>query len=207
MTLLTGPNKHQDESYEKDPLEWYVQPRACVEQLANFLDFGNDLIWDPAVGSGGILDVFKDRGHEVIGSDVVDRHTPGGHRFYVGNFLQVSKWPSPPLGKRLSIVCNPPFSRAAEFMHRAVYMMPIHRAAFLVPLDFLCAQSRYRFFTSSTPSHTLFCSERPSMPPGGLVSALGDKAFKGGKSNFVWVCFCAPHKWKTQAAWLRPTGY
>lgn len=200
-----GRNKHQAIAYPKDPLEWFVEPRSCVEQLASAIDFGEDLIWDPSCGRGTILDVFADRGHQVVGSDVVDRK-PRHRRFYVGNFLNATKWPSPG-GRSLSIVNNPPFSRAAEFMHQAIHTMPIRRAAFIVPLEFLCSKGRFRLFTSTTPSHVAFCSERPSMPPGAMVADMGDRAFKGGKSDFVWIVFTAPHRWRTQALWLRPSDY
>lgn len=202
-----GRNKYQDAEYEKDPHEWYIEPRSCVEQLADAIDFGDDLIWDPSCGRGTIPSVFLERGHSVVGSDIIDRYRPGRpFRFYPGNFLAARTWPKAPPGKRLSIVNNPPFTKAADFMHRALNMIPIHRAAFIVPLDFLCGQSRFGFFTHWTPSHIALCSERPSMPPGNLVSALGDRAFKGGKSNFVWIVFTAPHRWKTQTIWLRPSG-
>lgn len=202
---MTGQNKRQVVAYPKDPLEWYVEPRSCVEQLAAAIDFGNDLIWDPSCGRGTILDVFAERGHEVVGSDVVDRN-PRHRRFYRGNFLEVTKHPTPQ-GRALSIVNNPPFSRAAEFMHRSVHMMPARRAAFIVPLEFLCSKGRFRMFTQTPPSHVAFCSERPSMPPGAMVADMGDKAFRGGKSDFVWIVFTAPHRWKTQALWLRPSDY
>lgn len=198
-----GRNKHQGTEYAKDPLEWYVQPRSCVEQLARAVDFGDDLIWDCACGSGGILDVFKDRGHDTIGSDVVDRHAR--HRFYRGNFLAVTTWPKP-TGKALSIVCNPPFTKAAEFMHRAVGMIPCRRAAFIVPLEFLCSQGRFQFFQRNPPTHIAYCSQRPSMPPGAMVADMGDKAFRGGKADFVWIIFTPGHTGATRSIWLRPDG-
>jgi len=202
---LTGANKRQETAYPKDPLEWYVEPRWCVEQIADAIDFGNDLIWDCSCGRGTILDVFADRGHQVIGSDVVDRK-PRHRAFYRGNFLNVTKTPTPTRGG-LSIVNNPPFSRAAEFMHKAVNLTEVRRAAFIVPLEFLCSKGRHRLFTTTTPSHVAFCSQRPSMPPGAMVEDMGAKAFTGGKSDFVWIVFTAPHRWRTQAIWLRPTDH
>lgn len=201
-----GANKHQAVAYPKDPLEWYVEPASCVQQLADAIDFGSDMIWDPSCGRGTILDVFAERGHQVVGSDVVDRK-PRHRRFYLGNFLRATKAPTPPPGCRLTIVNNPPFSHAAAFMHHAIHTMPVHRAAFIVPLEFLCSKGRFRLFTQTPPSHVAFCSERPSMPPGAMVQDMGAKAFRGGKSDFVWIVFTAPHRWKTQALWLRPSDY
>jgi hypothetical protein len=200
---VTEQNKRQAQAYPKDPLEWYVQPRFCVEQLADAVDFGESLIWDPACGSGGILDVFKDRGHDTVGSDVVDRNAR--HRFYRGNFLQVTTAPKP-TGRALDIVCNPPFTKAGAFMHRAISFVPCRMAAFIVPLEFLCSQGRFQFFKRNPPIIIAYCSQRPSMPPGAMVEDMGDRAFKGGKGDFVWIIFAPGHVGPTRSIWLRPSG-
>jgi hypothetical protein len=201
----------------RDPYNWYREPRSSVDQLFDAMSFGNDLIWDPCCGSANILDVAQDRGHPTIGSDVIDRHKPRPHRFYRGNFLELTRWPKMP-GRRLSIVSNPPYGRQGgyasisnEIIHRALHMIPFHRAAFLLPIEFLCSSGRYAFFQNFKPSHVAYCSERPSMPPGALVSALGDDAFDGGMADYCWIIWTAPdgggpHRWRTESIWLRPSG-
>jgi len=199
-------DKHQAEAYAPDPHGWYVEPRSCVEQLFDGLDLGNDLIWDPSCGTGNILDVARDRGHPTVGSDIVQRGCK--HEWFRANFLTQTKFPR--CGdRRLSIVNNPPFNTppgsAQAFMLRAIEHVPFRRAAFIVPLAFLCGQDRYsELFAKYPPSHVLFYSQRPSMPPGAEIEAMGDAAFRGGKNDFVAVVWSAGGPHRTEAKWLRP---
>jgi hypothetical protein len=200
-------NKHG--GYDRDPHNWYREPAFPVDQLADAIDFGNDLIWDPCCGKGNVLDVFAKRGHAVIGSDIVDRHPP--HRFYRGNFLQATRWPKPPAGAALSIVCNPPYGKqdghrqiAQEIIWRALNVMPIRRAAFLLPIEFACGSDRFAFYQRFRPSQVAFCSQRPTMPPGHEIEALGDKAYSGGMADYCWIIWTAPHNRRCETIWLKP---
>jgi hypothetical protein len=205
----------KDAEYPRDPFGWYIETRAAVAQLADALDFRDSLIWDPACGTGTILDEFAARGHPTIGSDVIDRFKPGGHRFYRGSFLACTKWPSG--GERpLSIVCNPPYNEPAAgigeaFIWRTLQMIPFYRAAFLVPLEFQCGQDRYhKFFAPEPavgmrPSHVASLAERPSMPPGEMLSALGESCRKGGMADYCWIVWTGGGPWRTEHLFLRPT--
>ncbi len=176
-----------------------------MRQLMAALDFGDDLIWDPSCGRGTILDVAKERGHPTIGSDIIDRHPR--HRFVRGNFLLQRKPPSAP-GRALSIINNPPYSYIdgiAESFIRKALDFPIRRAAFLVPIAFLCSNDRWKFFQREFhPSHIAILSERPSMPPGSTVTDATD--FKGGMADYIWIIYTAGngHRWRTETIWLRP---
>lgn len=199
-------NKHQAEGYEQDEHGWYKEPPSCVEQLFDAVPFKDGMIWDPSCGSGNILDVAKRRGFDTVGSDIVQRGAR--HPFYRQNFLTSTKWPSPRRGV-LNIVNNPPFNvppgAALSFIEKALDMVPFDRAAFLVPIEFACGQERYsRLYTKHPPSHVAFCSQRPSMPPGKEVEALGDMAYKGGKADFIWLIFSAGGPYRTEAIWLKP---
>lgn len=202
-------NKHQAEGYAQDEHGWYREPPFPVEQLFDAIDFREGLVWDPFCGVGNILDVARARGHETIGSDIVQRGSR--HRFYRSNFFTSTKWPTHPRGGPLHIVSNPTYNvppgAALRAMLHAIETVPFDRAAFLVPLEFVCGQTRYEeLFAKHPPSHVAFCSQRPSMPPGAEVErlkALGDD-FKGGKVDFVWIVWTDGGPYRTQALWLRP---
>lgn len=192
--------------WEQEENQWYVDPPYCSEQLFAAIDFGDDLIWDPCCGRGTILDVAKERGHPTLGSDVVDRHAR--HTFRRGNFIsQFSKHPTYK-DRRLSIVMNPPYGGEkdmAERMIRKALDFPVHRVAALLPIAFLCAEGRWRFFAQDFhPSHVLYLCDRPSMPPGSMIEAMGESAFKGGMADYIWMVWTAPHRWQTRSIWLKP---
>jgi hypothetical protein len=194
MSKRLNGTSTKDSEYPRDPYGWYVESRACVEQLFDVLDFGpNPLIWDPCCGSGNILDVAAGRGWSTFGSDVIDRYKPGGHRFIRGSALTVSKWPSQP-GRTLSIVTNPPYNEPekgiAERIAEHLLDLNCHyRLVLIVPLEFQCSQTRFdKFFApkprfGNRPSHVVSFMERPSMPPGVELEARGEAARGGGMAD------------------------
>lgn len=197
-------NAHQSEAYAQDQHGWYRESPEPVEALFRAIDFDGAVIWDPCCGTGNILDVAKMAGFRTIGSDIVDRHPR--HQFYRANFLTSTRWPQ---ADRLSLVLNPPYNAPSGttegFVAKALDSVPFDKMAVLVPQNFLFGQARHdELFTRRAPSHVLFLSKRPSMPPGTEVERLkatGDD-FKGGKVDFAWLVWTAGGPYRTEARWL-----
>jgi hypothetical protein len=190
-------------AYARADLDWYVEPSSAVEQLAEAVDFDGCVIWDPACGSGTIPDVFADRGLDVVGSDLVDRgfeDCVAPHNFLTDDHRLV-------VGGRFAIVTNPPYGYergvAERFIRRALGL-PAVRAAFLLPLGFLASRARHELFTERPPSDVLILSQRPSMPPGDRIDQLGDRAFRGGTTDYCWIVWTRPHDRETRLRWLLP---
>lgn len=208
----------KDSEYPRDPNGYYVETRASVEQLFDVLDFGvSPLIWDPCCGSGNILDVARGRGFATVGSDVVDRFKPGGHRFFRGSALLASKWPNEP-GRTLSLVFNPPYSEpfkgiAENIIEHLLGLVPFYRLAALVPLEFQCGQGRYERLYSprptvgQRPSHVVSLMERPSMPPGLMLEALGEDCRGGGMAEYCWIVWTAGGPHRTEHLFAPPSAY
>lgn len=193
----------RSQRYTREPYDWYIDPPFCTRALMEAVDFADDFILDPSCGRGTILDVAKELGHPTYGQDIVDRHAR--HPFRRQDFLRMEQLPSTK-GRALSIINNPPYSYIpdiAEAFIRKALTLPIRRAAFLVPIAFLCSETRWRLFARDfTPSHVCILNQRPSMPPGSTVTEATE--FKGGMADYVWVVFTAPHRWKTRTIFLEP---
>lgn len=190
-------------AYEQAEDGWYVEPRWCVEQMADAVDFDGALIWDPACGGGTITKVFAERGLEVIGTDIVNRgaaHFRQNHDFLTGGFPV--PWPH---AGRLSIVTNPPFHLAEQFVRTALRLAD-HRVVIVQQLSFLASRRRHVLFSEFPPSDVLICSQRPSMPPGKKIAEMGGKAFKGGSADFCWIVWTRPHDREPRLRWLTPGG-
>jgi len=95
----------------------------------------------------------------------------------------------------LSIVSNPPYSQQAgklvrglaeEFCRKAL-TIATHKVCMLLPLKWMAGEARQRFLAEYPPRFYLILNERPSMPPGNMIEQLGDKAFKRGKVDYMWV--------------------
>jgi hypothetical protein len=204
---MVGARKRNPGGYERDDLEWYVEPRYAVDALFDALSFGQSTIYDPCAGSGTIPLAAAGAGYSACGSDIVRRVWPETAGDLDAIQLPELDFFAEPhdAGFNTSIVSNPPFSRAEEFIRKA--LPKVHfRLAVILPMSFLCSQARYRLFTEFPPSDLLFLSQRPSMPPGHMIGDMGGKAFKGGTVDYFWLVFTNPHDRETRARWLAPRG-
>jgi len=213
---------------KRHPLDWYVDPTWCAEQLALALDgywyerAHKLAIWDPCCGMGNTLDAAQSRGVAMIGSDLVDNlqrdnflddedHQPP--QFINRDFLEFGRAPAP-----CSIICNPPYSYkkgiAERFARHAIALATKH-ACILMPNKWLAPgkdvkvwSNRLRLFREDHPPlAVLHLSERPSMPPGDKIRAMGSRAFRGGMIDYTWIVWdvtrdVAPGQ--TRTIWLPP---
>ena len=90
-------------------------------------------IWEPAAGRGAIVDILTAAGHQVYASDLVDYGLEHNTRI---DFLFERK---PPTGVD-TIVTNPPFKLAEQFVEKALQLCP--RVVMLLRLAFLESERR-----------------------------------------------------------------
>ncbi len=202
MTVGNVAQNAKASDYARAADDWYVEPRWCVEQLADAITFTGDVIWDPCAGGGTIPETFLARGKRVRATDIVDR----GYE----HLAQVwdATTPCAPLaiapGERVDVVMNPPF-KLAEKIARRMLVLADHRVCMLQQLSFLASRGRQGLFAEFPPSDILVLSHRPSLPPGHLIAEMGDKAFRGGTTDFCWIVWTKPHDRETRTRWL-PIG-
>lgn len=148
----------RDSGYERKERDLYETPEWVTRALCEYLDsvgYGLGCVWEPAAGSGKMLDVLKlyaDPGC-AVGSDV----HPLRDGIAQVNFLNEP----PPLFKGPfdqdefgAIITNPPYEYAQEFIEMAIgYFDPIagndssyNLVAMLLRTDFDHAKSRAHLF-------------------------------------------------------------
>lgn len=213
-----GHSRHS--GFERDTLDWYVEPGYVVDQLLDAEDFSGHVIYDPSCGQGTILDRAAARGLATLGSDVVDRGARDRHSWARRDFLH-----DPPLwvagipgNPPLAIVNNPPYGRLAANMPRGdtyaerfarrALAIGAAKVAMIVNGKFLWSERRWPLFARDhPPTQLLFCSERPSMPPGSELERLHsiDRAYTNGSIDYVWLLWVAGEA-PRPPRWLRPTG-
>lgn len=188
--------------YERAKDDWYVEPRWCVEQLIDAMPLLPDsYVWDPCCGGGTIPSVFAEKigAHRVIATDIVNRGAPGFDGIWDATGPACPFEVQPLM--RINVVTNPPY-KIAEAVIRRMLVLADHRVAALVSLQFLASRGRRAFFAEFPPSDVLVLSQRPSMPPGASIADLGDRAFKGGTTDFCWIVWTKPHDRETRTRWL-----
>lgn len=178
---------------KRHPWDWYVEEEWVTARLLEFASIDRDVTFlDPCCGMGNIVRALRAAGLNAYGMDLFDRGDP--HFLATHDMLgdQMSIFES--MGPR-SIVFNPPFSYQDGALVRRLAMrmivraleMVTHQVAALLPLKWLSSEERYELFTQQTPMGIWVMCERPSMPPGNEIEAMGEKAYKRGKVDYVWI--------------------
>lgn len=204
MSAGNASRNHKVGDYQRAEHDWYVEPRWCVEALADAMPIvEGSYVWDPCCGGGTIPTVFAERlgQHMIIASDIVDRGYPHFDETYDVLAGGIPHHIRP--GMRINAVLNPPFKQAEAIVRKLLPLID-YRLAILQQLPFLASRGRQKLFVDFPPSDILILSQRPSMPPGHLVAEMGDRAFKGGTSDFCWIVWTRPHDRETRVRWLAP---
>ncbi len=132
-------------------LDYYPTPNDVTKAFLDCMRLSKKTVfWEPACGSGNIVDVLRERGYRAIGTDIVTGD----------DFLMTD----PPNGVDF-IITNPPFILAEDFIKRAWSMdLPF---AFLLKSQFWHAAKRLNLFNEITPSLVLPLTWRPDFTGGG----------------------------------------
>lgn len=122
--------------YERKERDLYETPAWVTHALVPELPFFRDerSIWEPACGSGKMVEALADCGFLVFGTDI-DQGT---------DFLEVEKLP---MGVT-AIITNPPYNRSHAFIEHAMqHMRPVRGlVAMLLRTDFDHAACRTDMF-------------------------------------------------------------
>lgn len=174
MTILKAREAH---IWERDEHDWYVEPPEC--SLALFMEEEFDgVIWDPAAGLCRIPESARRMGIATFSSDIKKRNYTCDE---CGDFFEMRI----PEGAK-SIVSNPPFKLAEDFVRRSIDICPRGgKIAMLLPLVWMAGFSTKRDWLPTSPLLRIFSiSPRPSMPPGAVILA-GQRPGNGTK-DFAW---------------------
>ena len=164
--------------------EWYIEPHWCSQRLFEVEEFKGS-IYDPACGSGRIVEAAMRAGFDGIGADIVDRGVG-----YQRDFFKET-------GRYRNIVSNPPFDTIEGFTLRAL-ALATHKVAMIMPTARLNAA---RWLEGTPLRRVWLLTPRPSMPPGHVIMAGGKAA--GGKSDYCWLVFEHGYRGGPELKWLR----
>ena len=108
-----GPNQR---IHTRQAIDLHETPSLAVRALLRVEPLPG-LVWDPCCGPGSIVSVLRQHGHSVVASDVTD-YEWGQDAVY--DFLSDRRLP--PIAE--AIVMNPPYNQAADFVSRALDLVP-----------------------------------------------------------------------------------
>lgn len=154
--LITSAIVGGGQSTKRKPMDFYPTPREVTVALLDFLQIPTSRkIWEPACSENHMVNVMKERGYEVIGTDI-----QSGVDFLSADLPDGVEW----------IITNPPFNASESFITRCIY----HRKPFalLLKSQYWHAQKRTGLFEAYPPSFILPLTWRPDFT--GQGSSLMD---------------------------------
>lgn len=165
--------------------DYYPTPPAAVAALLHRQAFGSKEIWEPACGDGAISRVLEHAGYTVYSSDLFDR----GYGEAGKNFLETMARPCD------TIITNPPFSLAEQFLVHALNIGVVH-IALLLKLTFLEGQARSKVLERSPLETVWVFRKRLTMTRG------GENMTSGGMIAFAWFVWRAGYSGAPAIGWL-----
>ena len=152
-TIIGGLSNH----YKRNAADFYATPPECTDALLHHFGwlFQGLTIWEPACGDGAISKVLESRGFDTVSTDLYNR----GYGVSGMDFLKDK-------GSCESIITNPPFNLAEQFIERAVQKE--------IPFAML----RTELFHRTMPLAVTAMAWRPTMSP---------ERGKSGTMDFIWT--------------------
>lgn len=176
--------------YDRNGDDYYVEPAWAVDALIEAERKFVGLVLDPCCGGGNIVRRLENAGVNAVGGDIKARWD----RAVIHDFAGSLDGYRPD-----SVVSNPPYNRAQEFIDCAL-ANTTDRVCVLLRLAFLEGQKRREWFQSVPLARVWVSSRRMSMPPGG-----SDVKAKGGAIAYAWFVFEHGHVGPAQIGWLPDT--
>lgn len=136
--------------------DFYATPPECVMALLPHIKDFSEIIWEPACGDGAISKVLLAAGRCVVSTDLTDY---GYSHMRELNFLTCLS------ARSDSIVTNPPYSVAEQFIRKAFDLKCTH-IAMLLKSNFWHAK-RGGLFEQHPPSQILPLAWRPDFTGAG----------------------------------------
>ena len=129
--------------------DFYPTPPECTIALLDYLESLGYLkkrhtIWEPACGAYNMVNVMKDRGYNVIASDITL-----GQDFLTTDLEEEYSW----------IITNPPFNLAEQFIRKSAECKKPF--AMLLKSQYWHSAKRRKLFEEHQPSFVLPLTWRP----------------------------------------------
>jgi len=181
-----GASNHS--SYEREGRDFYATHPDTTRKLLEKERFSKN-VWECACGRLDMSRVLEKYGYNVRSSDIEDR---------VGN--EVLDFLSSKEPWNGSIVTNPPFKYAQEFVEKALELLPnSEKCAFLLRIQFLEGIKRRKLFDENPPKTVYVFSKRAFCARNGEF-----EKYKGVGSAiaYAWFVWQKGYKGDTVVKWI-----
>lgn len=169
-----GASNHTEKEREEN--DFYATDPKALEIFLDKLNedgiFLHKNIWECACGKGHLSEVLKNKGYDVLSTDLIDRGYGIGNK----NFLETSN-----IDIKADILTNPPYKYAKEFTEKALDIQAKgYYTIMFLKIQFLEGQARQEMFKKYPPKYIYVNSKRQ------LCAMNGE--FE--KYNATAICYC-----------------
>lgn len=188
---MLGASNHAE--VEREGNDFYATDPIAIDLLLKKVSLSHKVL-EPACGSGCLSLRLQEHGHEVHSYDIVDRGFGE-----VQNFFEMLV---PPIEGDFSIVTNPPYKYATEFVQHALEIIPDGcLVAMFLKTTFAEGKRRWNeIFRITPPLMVLQCVERVLC----AKNADFDYMRKNGGSavSYAWWVWKKGYKGNTTLDWV-----
>lgn len=173
--VMLGSSNHTKKEREKN--DYYATDPKALEILLDKLKEDeielHNKIWECACGEGHLSEVLKQRGYDVVSTDLINRG-------YGDDYFDFLKYESPFL-LDLDILTNPPYKYAKKFVEKGVQLVDNgHYVIMFLKIQFLEGQARKELFKKYPPKYVYVNSTRQCCAMNGEFE----------KYNATALCYC-----------------
>lgn len=163
--------------------DFFPTPPSMTQALLDRESFPG-IVWEPACGDGAMSNVIRDAGYFTFSTDLIDRgYGDGGV-----DFLKATELPKLTRQRVESIITNPPFALATQFLRHSL-ALGARKVALLCRVAFLAGQDRREVLEQHlsrvwifSKRHTLWAKgQEPERKPG--------EKKKTGSIEYAWFVF------------------
>lgn len=149
--------------------DFYPTPIETIENFLSHYQLKDGVILEPSAGNGNFIQAIRNKGYTntIIANEIrQEEHqnliNSGADFVYHKDFL-TEKLPNHDVK---TIITNPPFSKAKEFILRCKELYPDAEIIMLLRLAFLESRTRYDFWQKHMVNKLYILSKRPSFVNG-----------------------------------------
>lgn len=173
---------------DRHPNDFYPTPPAVTRALLNVETFPGPVL-EPCAGAGHIVGELETHGYEVRANEPFFQ----GYKTHTAtDFLAWRHMVS-----CQSIVTNPPYRLALEFITKAIELKA-RKHAWLLRFQFIESKARYQFFQDHPPARVWVFSKRVQVSERGLDNPIG------GMIVYAWWVWERGYRGHPEIRWFPP---
>lgn len=183
-----GASNHCNEEREQN--DYYATSPKAAELLLEIENLDkNAPIWECSSGENHLADVFREHGYIVRTSDIVKRTETTEQLDFLSD--GVTEWNG-------NIITNPPYKYAAEFVQKAIDIIPVGKKCIMfLKLQFMEGKQRRKLFEKYPPKTVWVSSSRLACAKNGEFGRYSNSA-----AAYAWFVWEKGYSGETKLKWF-----